>query len=261
MPFKRRFALLCVVGVVACRPQGSHTEYSVVEGKNYCQVFTVPAPWSAKSPGKQWLGLPMEYRWPKDDRHEILVTPEPQEETDFTSAKVLTGRMLITPKYRITLSVPVRVVATTDEEWNLGTVARRWPTVAETTYEILGGGVGKEVHEGERDPREFRLEGHVLERSGKIWAPLKPILFSPNKKYVALQTWDGWWLWGKASYSGNLHIDIHKAATHQPIAKIAGKWSDWTPDGAQGDVYWLTDNDLIAPFDWDQRSFLLCHLP
>jgi len=260
--FRTVFVTTCLaLGVVACRAVGSHTEYGVYDGKNYCQVITLPTPWSAKSPSKEWLGVGMQYRWPKDNHEEILVTPKPQEETDYSSDKVLTGRMLVTPKYRISLSIPVRLTPVTDQEWNSGTEARRWPGEHETTYEILQGGIGPDVRHGERDPREFRYEGHLFDRSGKIWGPYNPVLLSPNKRYVALQSWDGWWLSGKAPYSGELYIDIYAASSGQPIARIRGKWSDWTPDGAQKDVYWLTDHDLISPFDWDQRSFLVCHLP
>jgi len=203
----------------------------------------------------------MKYRWPNSNHREILVTPEPEEETDYTTEKVLTGRTLVTPKYRITLTVPVRVVAATEEEWNLSTPARRWPDAAEMTYGLLGGGTGPNLREGERDRRELRLGGHLLERTGNIWAPDKPILLSASKKYVALQSWDGWSAAGKSPYAGKLYIDVYEVSTGRALARIHGKWSDWTPEGAQAEVYWLSDNDLIAPFDWDERSFLLCHLP
>jgi hypothetical protein len=76
----------------------------------------------------------MQYRWPKDRRDEILVTPAPQQELDYTADGKLSGRILVTRKFRISLSVPVRVAQATDEEWNLSTEARTWPALKTTPH-------------------------------------------------------------------------------------------------------------------------------
>jgi hypothetical protein len=205
--------------------------------------------------------LHLQYRWPTDSSHEILVSPEPRAEVDLFTDKKFTGRMLVTAKYRFSLSPPIRVTAATDEEWNASIEARRWPGWTETTYRILGPTIGPEVPEGKKDPREFRVAGRLFERSGNIWEIYRPILFSPDKRYVALQSWDGWFLDGKASYGGKLYIDLYDVASGKPLARVRGKWWDWTPNGSMSETSWLTENDLILPFDWDLRNFLVCHLP
>jgi hypothetical protein len=60
--------------------------------------------------------------------------------------------------------------------------------------------------------------------TGKIWAPYRPVLFSAKKKYVALQSWDGWWLSGKSPYAGKLYIDLYNSGTGQPLARVHGSW-------------------------------------
>jgi hypothetical protein len=241
--------------------QGTTTRFAVEEGKQYCEVVTVPTAWAASSPGKQWLGLPLQYRWPADSRHEILVSPEPQAEVDLFTDQKFTGRMLVTAKYRISLSPPIRVTAATEMEWNAGIEARRWPGVNEFPDELQDAPTPQDIPEGKKDPREFRHHGRLFDRSGNIWDLPRPVLFSPARRYVALQSWDGWYYAGKAPYSGRLYIDLYDAASGKALARVRGKWSDWTPAGSLGETYWLTENDLILPFDWDLRNFLVCHLP
>lgn len=244
----------------ACGQVGTSMRFTVEEGKQYCEVLTLPTPWAAKSPGKEWLGYRLQYRWPREGRGEILVKPEPQEEVDYTTVEKLTGRMLETPTYRITLSHPVQVSSASAQEWNAGIEARRWPAPAEDTNNWIGGGIEPDLEDGQRDPREFRYLGRLFDRSGQIWAGFAPVLFSPAKRYVALQSWDGWYQGGKTSHSGHLYIDLYDARSGNSMARIHGKWSDWTPDGSFSPTAWLTENDLILPFDWDLRSILLCHI-
>jgi hypothetical protein len=210
----------------------------------------------------------VQYRWPADSRNAILVSPGPFAEVDYSTEKKFTGRTLESSTYRVSLSMPVKLRRASPADWKAGVPANTWPAPGETTYDILQWPPGvkstqtfPDVEKGARDPRKYLFEGYELPRSGNIWNPINPVLPSPSKSYVVLQSWNGQFQWGKASFSGDLFIDLYALGTRKRLARIKGSWNDFSPGDVFRSSVWLTKNDFILPFDDDERSFLLCHVP
>ena len=270
--FSRGGLKLALVGALAlsggCNLPGTKVKFSVNEGSQYCQVFQTPAPWVTVGPMMGGLLPDITYRWPADSRNAILISPGSFAEVDYSTKDKFTGRTLESSAYRVSLSIPVKLSPASPADWKAGVAATTWPAPAQTTYHSLQWPPGEEstknipdVAEGARDLRKYMSEGHELARSGNIWDTIMPVILSPSKSYVALQSWNGWSNRGRAPFSGDLFIDLYAVGARKRLARIKGSWNDFSPDGVFSRTVWLTKNDLILPFNWDERSFLLCHLP
>jgi hypothetical protein len=264
-------AALCLAAFVgACRCYlGKLTEVrvKVAEGEQYCEVVTLPDKWLEAELPVSAIIAGLQYRWPPGSRNEFLITPLPADEEDLSKDQKITGRKAKFRVYRISLRIPVRVRQADDTEWSMGQPIQVWPREDMTTHLLQGPKVGVsdsrvDLPPGKKDPRTFRFEGFSFPRSGDIWDLYRPVLFPETKRYVALQSFNGWYrLGGLTSPEGDLFLDIYRVADRQPLARMTGTWCDFVPEGIFRESVWLSDNDLIMPFGYSLRSFLLCHLP
>jgi hypothetical protein len=242
---------------------GNEVTFSVVQGKQYCEVFRIPAPWVIQPPGSdtraESFDNNIEYRWPVSSRTEIMVSPPPTRELDSSMAHY-TGRMVHLQRYRFTLSIPVRLRQASEDEWTAGSQAELWPGPDEYSSDMLDA-KGYAVPEGHREERKLKL-APFLPRSGNIWEYYFPALLSPQSTYLALQSWNGWrGPQGESSNFADLFIDLYRWPSKTLIAKIDGGSAEYTADGVLGQTRWLTNNDLTLNFGARDQGFLLCHIP
>jgi hypothetical protein len=249
-----------VLGGCRCYP-GKLTDVhvSVAEGKQYCEVFELPTPWmDAKLPISSRLDGLL-YRWSADSRTELLIMPMPADEIDYSTEKKFTGRKMKFKIYGVSLSIPVRVRQASEQEWGSGQATRQWPLEDITSSLLEGPSV--ELPPGKKDPQTFRMDGVLFARSGDIWDPYRPVLFSENRRYVALQSFNGWYQSGLTSGEGDLFLDIYRVGDRRRLGRMTGYWCDFIPQHIFRKSVWLSEKDFILPFNLNLRSFLVCHLP
>ncbi len=65
---------------------GTDVTFSVIHGKQYCEVFEIPRPWAITPPTISGTLHDIEYRWPMgDSRTEVMVSPPRAEELDLVA--------------------------------------------------------------------------------------------------------------------------------------------------------------------------------
>src|SRR5579872_342308 len=183
---------------------GTSVKFAVSEGKQYCEVLKLPAPWSSQDPKKEWASAHIQYRWPSGNRDAILATPGLLDAANRPMASA--GYTEEGAKYKINLSTPTHISLASEDDWKSGTAVPLWPsledTLRERSAEVLVPDRMPDVDEGHRDPSEFHYEGHTFEKSGRIWYDL-PVLLSPKRGFAALQSLDGWSSGGRFPFPEN----------------------------------------------------------
>jgi hypothetical protein len=235
---------------------GASATIKVEEGDKYCTVLSLQNSWTVRDPRSpqhiDFFGYAYEFRWSGTARNEVLFS------IDRAASFRDLGQL---PVYRIALAPPARITLANEADWKKAVKAPLVPAHGEMTYKLLS---GKEPPENgyptiTSDSRVFDYEGRLFPKSGDIWHVSRPVLFSWEKTYAALQSWNGW-LAGKTSGDGPFFVDIFQTRTGSRAALLRGQRRAITPEFVFLYTGWLTDRDFLVPFPFhDYPEIVVCH--
>lgn len=227
-----------------CALSGERVTASVAEGDRYCTVVPIPKDWSV-SPE---FPVALDGLYRASAGGGVLFSLQNPDTAEH---------LALAEKYWIDLEHRGKIRIATEAEWE---------AAPEIPFPLVGTPALIKIPNRPEglitgDHEVLSFNGYQLSKSGDI---AMGGFWPPGDRYVLISSINGWCernekgFIGKAVYDGPFFIDIYSLWTGRKLAKIKGRWCNWTPDAALGNARWVSDRDLVFPFGQKKRDIIVC---